>query len=213
VGFIESVNVGVPKPYAGKTGRSGIDKIPTAEPVAVTVPGWGGSGLAGDEIVDKPNHGGPDQAVYGYAREDLEVWAERLGRPIRGGWFGENLTTAGLDVTGAVAGEIWRVGSTVLQVTCPRIPCATFTDQVGRDHWSTEFIRHGVPGAYLRVLRPGEVRAGDEVTVTDRPDSPVTIGVMFRAMTVEPDLLRLLLDAPLVPEDIRALAARRVPAR
>jgi MOSC domain-containing protein YiiM len=211
VGVIESVNVGVAKPYGGKSGRSGIDKLPADGPVAVTVPGWGASGLAGDAIVDKPNHGGPDQAVYAYAREDLEVWAAILDRPLRGGFFGENLTTVGVEVTGAVVGEIWRVGTTVLQVTCPRIPCATFTHQVERDHWVKEFTVHAVPGAYFRVLQEGEIRAGDEVTVTDRPDSPLTIGVMFRALTLQPELLPLLLSAPHVPEQDRELAARRVP--
>ena len=213
VAHLESVNVGVSKPYVGKTGRSGIDKMPAAGPVAVTVPGWGTSGLAGDTIVDKPHHGGPDQAGYAYAREDLEDWARTLGRSIRGGFFGENLTTVGLDVTGAVVGEVWRVGTAVLQVTSPRIPCATFTDQMKRGRWVKEFTAHGAPGAYLRVLEPGELQAGDELTVTDRPDSPVTIGVMFRALTGQPELLPLLVDAPLIPDDIRALAARRVPAR
>jgi MOSC domain-containing protein YiiM len=106
---------------------------------------------------------------------------------------------------------VWRVGTAVLQVTSPRVPCATFTDQMKRARWVKEFIAHGAPGAYLRVLEPGELRGGDEVTVTDRPDSPVTIGVMFRALTGEPELLPLLVDAPLIPDDIRALAARRVP--
>ncbi|HEY7100664.1 MAG TPA: MOSC domain-containing protein [Mycobacteriales bacterium] len=208
---VESVNVGVSKPYVGKSGRSGIDKMPATGPVAVTAPGWGASGLAGDTIVDKPHHGGPDQAVYAYAREDLDDWSRMLDQPIRGGLFGENLTTVGLDVTGAVVGEVWRIGSVVLQVTSPRIPCATFTDQMQRRRWVKEFTAHGAPGAYLRVLEPGELRAGDAVTVTDRPESPVTIGVMFRALTGEPELLPLLVDAPLIPDDIRALAARRVP--
>jgi MOSC domain-containing protein YiiM len=201
----------VSKPYVGKGGHSGIDKMPAAGAVAVTMPGWGASGLAGDTIGDKPNHGGPDQAVYAYAREDLEVWAATLDRPIRGGFFGENLTTVGVEVTGAVVGEVWRVGTAALQVTSPRIPCATFTDQMKRRRWVKEFTAHGAPGAYLRVLEPGELRAGDEITVADRPDSPVTIGVMFRALTGEPDLLPLLIDAPLIPDDIRALATRRVP--
>jgi MOSC domain-containing protein YiiM len=211
VAHLESVNVGVSKPYVGKSGRSGIDKMPAAEPVAVTVPGWGSSGVTGDTIVDKPHHGGPDQAVYAYAREDLDYWAGTLSRTIRGGLFGENLTTAGLDVTGAIVGEVWRIGTAALQVTSPRIPCATFTDQMKRARWVKEFTAHGAPGAYLRVLEPGELRAGDAVTVTDRPESPVTIGVMFRALTGEPELLPLLVDAPLIPDVIRALAARRVP--
>ena len=106
---------------------------------------------------------------------------------------------------------MWRVGTVVLQVTSPRIPCATFTDQMKRARWVKEFTAHGAPGAYLRVLEPGELQSGDEVTVIDRPDSPVTIGVMFRALTGQPELLPLLVDAPLIPDDIRALAARRVP--
>ena len=132
---LESVNLGVPKPYVGKGGRSGIDKMPAAGPVAVTVPGWGASGVAGDAIVDKPNHGGPDQAVYAYAREDLEVWAAKLDRSIWAGFFGENLTTVGVEVTGAVVGEVWRVGTVVLQVTSPRIPCATSAHRMGEPKW------------------------------------------------------------------------------
>jgi MOSC domain-containing protein YiiM len=214
VAHLESVNVGVPKPYTGKGGRSGIDKLPVDGPVAIDVPGWGASGLAGDSICDKPNHGGPDQAVYAYAREDLAWWAAELDRPaLRGGFFGENLTTSGVEVTGAVVGEVWAIGGVRLQVTCPRIPCATFQDQMKQPRWARTFTLAARPGAYLRVLEAGQVRGGDEVVVLDRPDSPVTIGVMFRAMTREPELLPLLVTAPLVPEDIRELAARRAPAR
>lgn len=209
---IESVNAGVAKRTGVKSGISGIDKHPVPDAVRIDVPGWGDSGLAGDSICDKPNHGGPDQAVYAYAREDLDVWAAALGRPLRAGLFGENLTTVGVDVTGAVIGERWQVGDElVLQVTCPRIPCVTFAAQMGEDGWIKRFTRAAVPGAYLRVLRPGSVRAGDEIVVTDRPDSPATIGVSFRAITLEPDLLAELVDAPdLVPE-MRELARRRVP--
>lgn len=210
---IESVNVGVPKPYVGKGGRSGIDKIPTDGPVRVDVPGFGRSGLAGDAILDTPHHGGPDQAVYAYAREDLAVWAAELGRDLRGGFFGENLTTLGLDVTGAVVGETWQVGEqVVLQVTSPRTPCVTFTDQMQRPRWVKEFTAHGVPGAYLRVLRAGEVRAGDPVTVLHRPDSVATVGLVFRALLREPELLPLLVGAPHLPDQIRETVARRVPA-
>jgi MOSC domain-containing protein YiiM len=212
VAHIESVNVGVAKHTGVKSGTSGIDKHPQPDAVPIDVPGFGRSGLAGDTICDTPNHGGPDQAVYAYAREDLEVWAAALGRPLRGGLFGENLTTVGVDVTGAVIGERWRVGDRlVLQVTSPRIPCVSFEEQMGERGWIKRFTRAAVPGAYLRVLQPGEVRAGDPVVVEGRPDSPATIGVSFRAVTLEPDLLADLVDAPdLVPE-MRALARRRVP--
>jgi MOSC domain-containing protein YiiM len=209
---IESVNVGTPQRYPAKGGRSGIDKHPVPGAVRVEVPAPSRSGLAGDSICDTRHHGGPDQAVYAYAREDLDAWAAQLGRPLRAGQFGENLTTIGLDVTGAVIGERWRVGDTlVLQVTSPRIPCVTFEAQMGLAGWIKRFTRAGRPGAYLRVLEPGEVRAGDPVVVEGRPESPATIGLSFRALTLEPDLLAGLVDAPdLVPE-MRERARRRVP--
>jgi MOSC domain-containing protein YiiM len=213
VGFIESVNVGVPKAYRAKSGRSGIDKYPVADAVAIDVPGPHRSGLAGDAICDTRHHGGPDQAVYAYAREDLDAWAAELDRPIRPGLFGENLTTVGVDVTGAVIGERWRVGDRlVLQVTAPRIPCVTFETQMALPGWIKRFVLAGVPGAYLRVLEPGEVRAGDEVVVTDRPDSPATIGLSFRAVTLEPELLARLVGAPYLIPQLAAAVRRRVPA-
>lgn len=213
MGSIESVNVGVSKPYAAKTGRSGIDKYAVDGPVLVSVPPPDGPGLAGDTIVDVPGHGGPDQAVYAYAREDLQDWAAVLGRDLRGGLFGENLTTVGMDVTGAVVGETWQVGEqVVLQVTYPRTPCVTFTDQMQRPGWVKEFTARAVPGTYLRVLRAGEVRAGDAVTVLDRPDSPITVGLVFRALHLDPTLLPLLAAAPDLPPKLRAKVDRRVPA-
>jgi len=209
---VESVNIGASRPYPVKGGRSGIDKHPAPGPVRVEVPGFGRSGLAGDTICDTPNHGGPDQAVYAYAREDLDAWAVRLGRPVRGGLFGENLTTVGVDVTAAVVGERWRVGDgLVLQVTAPRIPCVTFEAQMGERGWVKRFTRAAAPGAYLRVLVPGQVRAGDPVVVEDRPDSPATIGLTFRALTLEPDLLVELVDAPHLVPELRDRARRRVP--
>jgi MOSC domain-containing protein YiiM len=209
----ESVNVGWPKPYGSKARLSGIDKQPVPGPVRIVEPGYGASGLAGDAICDTPHHGGPDQAVYAYAREDMDAWAEKLGRPLRAGVFGENLTTVGLDVTGAVIGERWRIGDgLVLQVTSPRIPCATFEGHMRLPGWIKRFTRGGAPGAYLRVLVTGEVRPGDPVVVEDRPDSPATIGLSFRALTLEPDLLPHLVDAPHLLPHMEAAVRRRVPS-
>src|SRR5215469_12713438 len=112
---IVSVNVGTPRPNtSGKAvGLTGIDKRPVAGPVRVSAParrGAGEVGLAGDRAYDVQHHGGPDQAVYAYAREDLDVWQAELGRRLPSGVFGENLTTAGIDVSGALVGERWRIG-------------------------------------------------------------------------------------------------------
>ncbi|HEX6450693.1 MAG TPA: MOSC domain-containing protein [Trebonia sp.] len=209
-----SVNIGRPRPNPWKTTRvTGIDKRPVDHPVRVTAPGpkgTGAVGLAGDRIYDVANHGGDDQAVYAYAREDLDLWAAELDRPLEAGVFGENLTTSGLDVNGALIGERWRVGNdVVLEVSCPRIPCGTFQGWLARDGWIKRFTAAARPGAYLRVIEPGEIRAGDPVRIEHRPTHHVTIAVTFRALTLEPELLPGLLAADAMPEDIRDLARRR----
>ena len=211
MGVIESVNVGVERPILAKSGRSGIDKRPVDTAVPITVPAAGRSGLAGDLISDVESHGGPDQAVYAYAREDLDAWAPRLG-PLRSGMFGENLTTRDVDVTGARIGERWSVGaSLVLQVTVPRIPCRTFAAWLEREGWVKEFTTAGVPGAYLRVVVPGPARAGDPVVV-ERPDHDVTVGLAFRAVMTEPERLPDLLPAlDALPGDVRDRVLRRLP--
>jgi MOSC domain-containing protein YiiM len=197
MGTVQSLNVGVVRPIAAKSGTTGIDKIPTAQPVTVCAPGARGeSGVAGDVIRDIKSHGGDSQAVYAYAREDLDWWAAELGEPLRSGSFGENLTTLGVAVTEALIGEHWRIGKDVLlQVTSPRIPCATFAAWMRRRDWLKTFTQHAVPGAYLRVLAPGQIRAGDSIEIEFRPPHPVTIGMAFRALTLEPDLLEDVLEA------------------
>jgi MOSC domain-containing protein YiiM len=212
VAHLVSVNLAVPRPNPAKgTGVTGIDKRPTTGPVAVRVPAaMGTGGLAGDQIFDTAVHGGPDQAVYAYAREDLDEWAGELGRPLPSGAFGENVTTSGIDVTGALIGERWHIGDeVVLEVAVPRLPCNTFAHWMAEQGWIKRFTRRAAPGAYLRVVSPGEIRAGDPVVVTDRPDHEVTIGVTFRAVTLEPELLPRLLTADALPADVRELAARR----
>jgi MOSC domain-containing protein YiiM len=212
VAHLLSVNIAVPHPNPAKdVGITGIDKQPSATPVAVRAPGvQGESGLAGDQIFDKPHHGGDDQAVYAYAREDLDRWQAELKRELPGGMFGENMTTAGLDVTGALIGERWRVGDRlVLEVSVPRIPCRTFAHRMAEQGWIKRFTNAAVPGAYLRVIEPGEIQAGDPITVIHRPDHDVTIGLTFRALTREPELLPRLLEADALPDKVKALATKR----
>jgi MOSC domain-containing protein YiiM len=210
-----SVNLAVPRPSpAASVGVTGIDKQPAAGPVQVRAPGPKGtglgSGLVGDRVFDAAHHGGDDQAVYAYAREDLDAWEAELGRTLPSGVFGENLTTSGLDVTGALIGERWRVGhQVVLEVADPRIPCRTFAEWMAEQGWVKRFTVRAVPGAYLRVVVPGEIRAGDPVVVISRPEHDVTVGVTFRALTNEPELLPRLVDVVALPEETRKLAARR----
>ena len=202
---VVSVNVGTAKPLAGKSGVSAIDKRGVLGRVAV-----GFLGVRGDEQSDKQSHGGVEQAVYAYATEDLADWAANLGRDLAPGHFGENLSTRGVDVTGAVIGEKWRIGTTVLQVSRPRIPCVVFQNWMTEPQWVKRFTQAGKPGAYLRVLTEGELGVGDEVVVHDRPAHGATIGLVFRALTTERDLMAQLVDVDELPRDIRELARRSV---
>ena len=187
----------VPVDYAQK-GETGIDKRPVDGPLQVSPPGpkgTGGSGVQGDEIADRNHHGGDHQAVYGYAREDLDFWQAELGVDLRNGQFGENLTTQGIDHTTALIGERWRVGTALLEVTAPRVPCRTFAGFLGQRGWVKRFTRAKRTGAYFRVLEAGLIAPGDEITVAHRPDHDVTVEMFFRAIITEPELLPRLLEA------------------
>jgi MOSC domain-containing protein YiiM len=205
-----SVNAGAATPVDyTDVGETGIDKRPVSGRVEVRAPGAHGSGIVGDDVCDRRHHGGEDQAVYAYAREDLDEWAAELGRELANGVFGENLTTQGIDVTGALIGERWRVGGeVVLEVCVPRIPCRTFASWLGERGWVERFTARAVPGAYLRVVEPGSIGAGDPITVVDRPDHDVTIGLVFRALTTERDLLPRLLAADALPEETKERARK-----
>lgn len=182
--------------WKDNVGFTGIDKRPASGRVRVF-----DHHVDGDSILDVANHGGPDKAAYAYAREDAAWWASELGRDVPPGSFGENLSTSGLDVTGAVIGERWTIGSAVFEVSCPRIPCRTFAgfwDVPRLIKWFTEV---GRPGAYLRIYAEGDVGAGDAIEVVHRPAHGVTIGETFRALTGDHSLASRLLEASELPAE------------
>ncbi len=204
-----SVNVGLPRvaSWAG-IGRTSIDKQPVGGAVRVER-----TGLAGDQVSDTRHHGGVDQAVYAFAREDLDWWEGELGREIRDGQFGENLTTRGLDVNESEVGERWRVGTALLEVAMVRTPCNDFKTWLGLHGyddrgWVRRFARHERPGPYLRVLQPGEIRAGDELAVVHQPGHGVTVSLMFRALMTD----RALLPELARVENLATVARRRLEA-
>ena len=205
-----AVNVGAAEAgsWTGRVGRSAIRKRSVTGPVRITH-----EGLSGDVQCDQRYHGGPDNAVYAFAREDLDHWAEELGRPVPDGQFGENLTTSGIDVNEALVGERWRVGTALLEVAYARTPCKVFVnymDLTGYDAtaWMKRFTAVARPGPYLRVLEPGVVERGDPVTVEHRPDHDVTVTTVFRAMRVDRGLLSEIADVPGLSEVVRKKAAR-----
>lgn len=213
-----SVNLAHPRPNPDKrtAGTTGIDKRPVDGPIAVRAPGpMGGglgSGLVGDRIGNCEVHGGDDQAVYAYAREDLDTWQTKLRRDLANGVFGENLTTSGVDVTNALIGERWLIGGggSLLEVSAPRIPCRTFQEWLAVQGWIKTFTAAATPGAYLRVIGPGDVRAGDALEVVSRPGHSVTIGLVFRALTIQPELLPMLLEARALPQETKDRVLRRM---
>jgi MOSC domain-containing protein YiiM len=215
IGEVLTVNLAArPAPTGSKDGVTGIGKLPVDGPVHVAAPGpkgVGGSGLDGDTVCDRKHHGGDDQAVYAYAREDLDWWQDELGRPLPAGLFGENLTVRGLDLYQTRVGERWRVGDTLLlEAACPRIPCVVFAERIGEPHWIKRFTERGASGAYLRVLEPGPVCGGDRIVVEHRPGHDVTLGLYFRALTSQAERLPDLLAAgDALPAETRAQIARR----
>ncbi|MCV7075438.1 MOSC domain-containing protein [Mycobacterium szulgai] len=214
-----SVNLARPRTNPDPRAMSsvtGIDKIAAAGPVAVRAPGpmhgGLGSGLVGDTIGNTKFHGGDDQAVYAYVREDLDEWEAELQRPLSNGMFGENLTTVGVEVSRARIGERWRVGTDglLLEISAPRTPCRTFVAFLNVQHWIKTFTQAGKPGAYFRVITPGKVTAGDAITVEHRPDHDVTIELVFRARMSEPELLPRLLAADALSDELKDYARRRL---
>jgi MOSC domain-containing protein YiiM len=209
-GRVHSVNVAVPRDvdWHNRGVPTAIDKSPVPGRLRVS-----GLGLAGDRVGDPSRHGGADQAVYAYAREDARWWSAELSRDTPPGCFGENLSTEDIDVTAALIGEVWSIGTAQLQVCCPRVPCHTFAGFWGVPDLIKRFTARATPGTYLRVLTEGEVGAGDRIHVVRRPDHDVTVGLAFRALMREPDLLPRLADLPDLAEKARVAAQRRVAAR
>jgi MOSC domain-containing protein YiiM len=215
-GTVRSVNAGRLAPVPGRTQPSAIDKGPVGR-VEVRDPGprkgGSGSGVVGDEIGSTRHHGGSTQAVYAVAREELDHWGRVLGRELPEGCFGENLTTAGHDVDGALVGERWRVGEALLEVTGPRVPCGNFAAHMGERGWVRRFSERGRTGAYLAVVEPGVIAVGDPVEVVHRPDHSVTVPRVFRAVQGDRAEAEAVLAAEVLHPDDHDWLARRLRRR
>jgi MOSC domain-containing protein YiiM len=205
--LLRSVNVGRPAQVGVQRGRpvmSAIGKAPVDGRVRVA-----GVNVEGDDQADRRVHGGPDKAVYAYAAEDTAWWAQELGRQLGPGAFGENLTTEGVDVTGAVVGERWRIGDVELEVCQPRQPCAKLGMKFGELRMVRRFAQAERPGAYLRIVREGEIGAGDAIEVLDRPVHGITVALVSRAILLDEDLLAEAAQAPELPAELAAWMRRR----
>jgi MOSC domain-containing protein YiiM len=204
-GKVLSVNVGGIRQfdYHGRPAVSAIWKSPIKGRVAVR-----GVNLEGDEQADREVHGGPDKAVYAYAIEDTRWWAEELGRSLEYGEFGENLTTEGIDVTNAVVGARWEIGSAVLEVSEPRVPCWRLAVRMEDNGFPRQFTKAGRPGTYLRIAVEGKLGSGDEVRLVEQPDHDLTIGDVFRIFTRDREEAERLLTVSQLPSSWRQWAER-----
>jgi MOSC domain-containing protein YiiM len=207
-GRVVSVNVGAPRAveWHGRAVESGIWKAPVAGRVAVR-----GVNLDGDRQADLRVHGGPDKAVYAYAVEDYEWWSGELGRALEPATFAENLTVAGVELRNAVIGTEWRVGTAVLRVTQPRLPCFKLGMRMGDASFVQEFELAGRFGAYLRIVAEGDVGAGDAIEVGTAPVDGITVFELGRAEhTADASFAQRVLDDALVPDNWHAWAERRL---
>ena len=166
--------------WTGSEGRTGIDKRSVIGPIE-----FKNNGVDGDRIIDTNVHGGYDQAVYAYASEDAQWWEKEINEVIPAGRFGENLTTEGIDVNAALVGEKWKIGSVILEVSQPRIPCRVFAGFWNRATLIKEFTQAGRPGAYLRIIQEGTAQAGDAIEVIYKPEHSIRISDLFAAKSGE----------------------------
>lgn len=208
MGSIVSVNVSPVRTIdvRGKVVATGILKSSVTGRVRVE-----GVNLVGDDQADRNVHGGPSRAVYAYASEDYAWWASELGQTLPHGKFGENLTTLGVDVGGARIGERWRVGSALLQVTGPRVPCFKLATVMGDPRFIKRFADALRPGAYLAIVEPGDLAAGDSVEIVSRPEHDLTIESMTRIFLFEPERIAEML-VPELPVEWREWVSERAEA-
>lgn len=179
-GTLLSVNVGGVREfdYRGRPAESAIWKLPVTGRVTAK-----GVNLEGDQQADRKAHGGPDKAVYAYAIEDMQWWEQELGRSLEQAQFGENFTTKGIDVNGALVGERWEIGGATFEVSEPRVPCWRLGVRMEDTQFLRRFVEAGRPGAYLRIVVEGDVGAGDDIRLAERPEHDLTIGDVYRIYT------------------------------
>jgi MOSC domain-containing protein YiiM len=188
-GSVLAVSVGRPKiiDRNGEPARTAIYKRPVDGPIRAR-----GVNLEADDQADRQGHGGHDKAVYAYADEDRQWWQDEVGRSIEVAGFGENLTTSDIDVTGAIIGEHWQIGTVVLEVSEPRVPCWKLNHRMADPKFVQRFAGAGRPGAYLRIVEEGILQAGDQIHVVDVPDHGLTVGDVSAMYRTRQDVERIL---------------------
>ena len=204
---IVSVNVGkaVTVDIGGEPVATGIFKQPVSGRIRVE-----GVNVVGDDQADREVHGGPDRALYAYASEDIVWWGQTLQRSdLSPGIFGENLTTAGIDVNAAILGERWRVGSALFEVSAPRVPCFKLAMRLNDPKIIRLFAKSLRTGTYLRIIEEGEIGADDVLSIEFRPDHGVSIRDFSTIYFQKQDEALKLLSVPSLSASWREWALHR----
>ncbi|MBB6488100.1 MOSC domain-containing protein [Rhizobium lusitanum] len=171
---IRAVCLGAPETLPGRKTKTGINKHAVNGAVMIDA-----QGLLGDAICNREHHGGRDQAVYVEGSLTLDWWAKELGQELEPGFFGENLIVEGLDNCAVSVGDRFIAGDLVLEVTCARIPCATFAAKMSDPKFVKRYTEAGRPGIYCRVLAGGTVSAGMPVKYVPYAGAPITMPEMM----------------------------------
>jgi MOSC domain-containing protein YiiM len=206
-GIVVSVHVGQPRAVQAARAEviTAIWKHPVEGRVAVQ-----GVNIDGDDQADRTVHGGRDKAVYAYALEEVQAWEDELERDLGEAAFGQNLTTQGIEVSGAIIGERWRIGSTVLEVAQPRQPCFKLALRIGEPAFVKRFAHASRPGAYLRIIEEGDIGAGDQIVVISQPDHGITCRMVSDAILRDPALIPLVVHAHQLPPELRTWMTNRI---
>jgi MOSC domain-containing protein YiiM len=189
-----AVCTAVPERLPGKPFVTGINKRAVLGAVTIDA-----NGLQGDAICNRKYHGGDDQAVYIEGSLSLDQWTIELGLPLAPGHFGENLIIGNLDNTVVAVGDRFSFGDVLLEVTAPRMPCATFAARMGDPQFVKRYRKAARPGFYCRVIRPGGVESGMNVSYSRYNGPKVLMTEMMKdfGRTLHGETLARYLAAPI----------------
>jgi len=177
---IISTNIAKPTTilWRGKNVTTGIYKTPTNQPIYL-----GKKQVKDDEVSDRKHHAGFYKACYLFSADNYPYW-KSLYPDLDWNWgmFGENLTVSGLDETKICIGDIYKIGNALIQITQPREPCFKFGIKFGTQHVLKQFIAHGRPGTYVRVLEEGYVKTGDYLDLVEKANNSITTAQFFELL-------------------------------
>ena len=201
---ITSTNIAKPTTifWNGKEEITGIYKMPTEAPIYL-----GKHDVKGDEVTDRKHHGGAFKACYLFSENHYSYW-KNLYPNLDWNWgmFGENLTVKGLDETKISIGDIYKVGEAIIQITQPREPCYKFGVKFGNQKAIKQFVKHGLPGTYVRILKEGFVKTSDTFKLLEKAENSITTAQFYNLLfskEKDKNLIRLILDNDALPESKR----------